>query len=157
MDESLALRAKEILYSNHYMCLATTGKYPWAAPLFFAFDSNYRLYFKSALDSLHVQHVLTQPRVAVAIYSSVSPLGQGEGLQIEGIAEIVPPSTLPRAIAVYYQRRFPNEAERACHNLSLDRFSGDANVRLVMVTPLHVYALDPEQTEIDRRREVLLR
>lgn len=156
MDDRNAAIAREIITSNVYMSLGTAGERPWIAPVFYAYDDEYIFYFVSAVDSMHVQQLLKNHQAAAAIYSTGSPPGEGNGVQMDGYADVVGEADLPRAIATYYTRRFPNIMERAQHNHVPQDFLGDSFRRIVSLVPAHVYILDPAYADGDRRIEVSL-
>jgi hypothetical protein len=57
MSDQWLEKAKDILASNIYMCLATCdGSQPWITPVYFSFDENLTFYFVSAPDTDHVRY-----------------------------------------------------------------------------------------------------
>lgn len=73
---------------NKQMVIATYGEHPWIATVYFSFDQDLNLYFLSDPDTIHCQHIMNNPNVAVAIAKSPqNPSSKKKGLQIFGIAE----------------------------------------------------------------------
>ncbi len=109
-NENNVKRARDIIESNNFMSLATctSSGNPWATPLFYAYDDKYNLYFVSSKNSLHVNHIMDNPTVAVTIFNSTQPAGSTEGVQLLGQAEWVKDEEeLGRAIDLYYRRLLP--------------------------------------------------
>ena len=81
-------KAKEIIESNIYCTIATTtldGK-PWISPVFFTYDNKYNLYWVSNKDSKHSTLIRNNPQVAIVIFDSKAPEGQGDGVYFESVA-----------------------------------------------------------------------
>ena len=152
---------KKIIDSSTYLTLATTdGEKPWANAVFFASDKKYNLYFTSYNNSQHVQNILHNPHVSIAIFDSHIVPGTGaQGVQIEALCHRVTTDDLPEAIKVVYAKRFPDAKERAKRDLSVEHFSlPDSEGRtdhLYKITPEHIYILDKKVGK-DTRMEVEL-
>lgn len=90
-------RARYIIESNLYCTLSTCTPdgFPWASPVFFAYDRSWNLYWSSATASQHSQNLYAnQGRVAIAIYSTRVDEGKGQGLYLNGTAsELAPEQT----------------------------------------------------------------
>ena len=81
-------RVKEALDRTEIMALATVGPDgSWVSPVRFKYNEKLELYFQSMMDTKHVQNILKDPRVSVAIYTFPGPAGGNLGLQIKGRAE----------------------------------------------------------------------
>ena len=156
MNISNAEKARRIIEQNIYLTLATSnnsGK-PWIAPLYYAYDDKYNFFFVSAYDSLHVEHIKINPRVAIAIFDSHAPAGEGDGVQIEAQASLASLTELPHILYVYFRRRFPDEIERAKHHHLPTEYMGKNLFWFFKVVPVKVYTLDLTITHVDRRIEV---
>ncbi len=98
----------DFLGSHTTMTLATGGEEgPWAAALFYAHDSDLRLYFISARDTRHAADIERNPKVAVAVNAQHKDWSGIRGLQIGGVAEIVPPDQRADAVETYLAK-FPD-------------------------------------------------
>lgn len=151
-------KAKSIICKNNYLTLATCdlkGK-PWAATLYYAYDKNFNFYFISASDSLHVNHIKENENVALAIFDSHAKVGEGDGVQIEGVAHRLSVVELPHALTVYFKRRFPDEIERIKHGHFPTEYLGKSFFSFIKVKPLKVYTLDLSVKDYDKRIEVNL-
>lgn len=145
-----------IITSNNYLCLSTSaadGK-PWSAPLYYAYDSELLFYFFSAKDSLHARHIRDNSLVAFSIFNSSLPPEDADGVQIEATARQVHLLELPHVISTYYRRRFPDEKERSQHEHVPMDFRGISLRRFFRLSPIHVYTLDPNFSQVDQRVEV---
>ena len=87
-DGDLNARVKEALERTEIMALSTIGPDgSWTSPVQFGYNEKLELSFVSMSDSKHVQNILKDSRVSVAIYSFPGPQGGNLGLQIKGRAE----------------------------------------------------------------------
>lgn len=153
---------KQIIESSTYLSLATTnGANPWVNAIFYACDKDYNLYFASYNNSLHVQNILKNPNVAVAIFDShiIPGSGKTQGVQIKAACKRVTKDELPKAIDILYAKRFPDPKERATRDLSIERFTKEDNQgradHIYKITPQHFYILDTKAGK-DTRVEVFM-
>lgn len=146
----------KIIASERYMTLATADPSgnPWAATLFYAYDTMYNFCFLSAKDSLHAQHLNINHKAAVSIFDSHIPPEAADGVQIECSARQAKLSELPHIISIYYHRRFPDNRERAAHSHIPTDFAGITQRRFFLLTPLKIFTLDPDSRAVDRRLQV---
>jgi uncharacterized protein YhbP (UPF0306 family) len=154
-----AEKARRIISQNNYMTLATSDKNgtPWSAPLYYAFDDKYNFFFISANDALHINHININAHVAISIFDSHAPVGEGDGVQIEALATSASLLELPHILSVYFRRRFPDEMERIKHHHLPTEYMGKNLFWFFKVTPTKVYTLDLTVTKVDKRIEVNLR
>jgi uncharacterized protein YhbP (UPF0306 family) len=159
MEESNDEKARRIIADNIYLTLATCDlkNKPWAAPVYYAYDSDYNFYFVSAKDSLHATHIAENPAVGIAIYNSTIPAGECDGVQIDGMAHVAGVTDLPKALGVYSNRRFRDPKERSLHINSVTDFWGVALLRIFVVRVVKAYTLDPTVKEVDKRIEARLK
>ena len=81
--------AKQIISENIYMTIASAssdGK-PWISPVFFAYDEFYNLYWVSNKHSKHSTLIRSNPDVAIVIFDSRAPEGEGDGVYFEAVVE----------------------------------------------------------------------
>lgn len=81
-------RAKQIIAGNIYMTIATAsldGR-PWISPVFFASDAHYNLFWVSNKDSLHSNLIRRNRQVAIVVFDSRAPEGEGDGVYFEADA-----------------------------------------------------------------------
>lgn len=79
---------------------------PRATPLFFAFDDRTSLVFLSEPDTQHCLNLERDPSAAAALYPEESDWRFLRGLQMKGLASVVPASDRDEALALY-TARFP--------------------------------------------------
>lgn len=77
--------AKKIIETNIYMVLSTASLEgePWISPVFFAYDHQYNLYWVSNKDANHSELIRKNPRVAISIFNSQAPEGDGDGVYVK--------------------------------------------------------------------------
>jgi nitroimidazol reductase NimA-like FMN-containing flavoprotein (pyridoxamine 5'-phosphate oxidase superfamily) len=83
--------AKAILSDLLYITLATVSSdgLPWNSPVFAAFDEAYQFFWVSASGVRHSQNIKVTHRVAIVVYDSTAPAGEGRGVYIEARADEV--------------------------------------------------------------------
>jgi len=86
--ENYIKEAKDIISSNIYMTVATASLEgdPWISPVFFAYDDTYNLYWVSDKNSRHSKLIRENDRVAIVVFDSSAPEGEGDGVYIEAQA-----------------------------------------------------------------------
>jgi general stress protein 26 len=88
MKDDMSARVKEALERTEIMALSTSSEDgSWVSPVRFEYNDKLELTFMSMPKTKHVQNILKDPRVSVAIYSFPGPEGGNLGLQIQGMAE----------------------------------------------------------------------
>ena len=138
--------AKDIIKNNIYLTLATTdGNLPWSAPLFYCVDDKYNFYYISQMDSLHIKHILKNPKVAFAIFDSQAPEGQGNGVQVSGKAVLIDKEDDIGEALKHYHTSFISCTPKD--------FDGSKPYRIFKIIPEKFYVLDPE-ADVDKREEV---
>ena len=81
-------RAREIIDSNRYMTLGTAGAdgTPWVSPVWFAPVEYRELLWVSSPGARHSRNVEERPQVAIVIFDSTAPVGEGQGVYLEAVA-----------------------------------------------------------------------
>ncbi len=100
----LAREIKECLESTVIAVLATNEQEEgaWATPIYFTYDNKFNFYFMSDSKTKHVKDIARDPNVGLAIFMPLhKSVGFKVGLQISGIAEVVPDEDIED---VYMQR-----------------------------------------------------
>ena len=151
--KSYVEKARHIIDENNYMVIATSGEdsTPWAAPVFYAYDKRYNLYFISAIDSRHAKDIAENPRVAVSIFNSTQNIGLSDGMQIEGRASEVNGAELKKALAVYMLRLYSGMAVPQRREFDVSYYTEPAEFRVFKVSIKKAYL-----NGVDRRDEVNL-
>ena len=87
-NKDLNARVRETLGRTEIMALSTLGPDgPWTSPVQFRFNDKLELFFLSKRGAKHVQNIMQDARISVAIYSHPGPPGGNLGLEIKGRAE----------------------------------------------------------------------
>lgn len=106
-DPEVLAQAQRILEANIYCTLSTcsTEGWPWASPVFFAYDPHWAIYWSSAIASRHSQNLAhNQGRVAIAIYSTHVEALKGQGLYLRGCAGELAPDRVDSVMQALFQR-----------------------------------------------------
>jgi len=101
--ESLHARVAAFLEMHTTLTLATVGDdgLPAAAAVFYAHDADLNLYFLSEAHTRHAQNLAAAPQAAGAIQADGQDWRSIRGLQVRGLASLVPAPGIPHAAAVY--------------------------------------------------------
>lgn len=148
---------KQIFTTNSYMTLASLSDIgPWACALFMGVDDEYNLYFESNVHSQHVRNVIRNPKVAVVIFDSQAVSGDANGVQLTGICQRLIGDEIQQGIGAIYMKRYPDPADRASHNITVEEFSrpdSDFSAHhIYRIVPDHIYTLGrnmPEDTRVE--------
>ncbi|MEV4277626.1 pyridoxamine 5'-phosphate oxidase family protein [Actinoplanes xinjiangensis] len=106
MTQDRAALARTIIDANGYLTLATadTDGRPWATPVWFAADRYTDFLWLSRTSTRHSANIAARPQVGIVIFDSAAPIGSGQGVYIEALAEPVPAAQTAAAIAIYSAR-----------------------------------------------------
>jgi hypothetical protein len=113
-DQDLADLARGIIDANRYMTLATAdgdGR-PWAAPVWYAHQGYTEFLWISRPEARHSRNLAVRPELAIVIFDSTVPAGQGQAVYVEAqVSELGGPGR-ERAIAIYSRRSEADGAGR---------------------------------------------
>lgn len=132
--------------ANQFLTLSTSRDgHPWISPVYFAADSEYKLYFISRRDTRHAEYIRSQPNVAVAIYNSTCTPGRCDGVQLSATArELTATDEVAYGAAILFTRRFEDEAQRKPY-LDPTRYQGDELMRIYEIRPQEIFVVDKEK------------
>lgn len=135
-------RARSIVASNIFMCLATSGKgnKPWASTVRYHVDKSYNFYFVSSKNSRHMQNIRFNPSVSFSIYDSRARESEIDGLQADATAKILEGKEIDRVLASIYKDL---ESDLNVRPTAKD-FSGKALKRFVKLKVLAAYKLNTD-------------
>ena len=97
----------DYLGKTRLLQIATTvDSQPWICTVYYAFDSDWNLYWLSLPDRRHSKEILENPKVAGAMTFSQEPYPKNgvQGLQFEGIAESLSDSEEEKASVLYIKQ-----------------------------------------------------
>jgi hypothetical protein len=154
----LAQMAHDVIDSNHYMTLGTSepdGR-PRLSPVYFNHAGYRDFYWVSSPDAHHSLNIADRPDVAIVIYDSTAPVGQGKAVYLAAQALMVSEADLAEHCALAFADLRPGGTAFAPKELS-----GEADLRLYLARAtrheVHIRGRDPVYgTGIDTRREVEL-
>ena len=133
------------LKSTEYCCLGTVDlQGTWSNPVYFSWDREKNLYFISQPSSRHLQNLVRDSRLSVAIYSTnQSTFGDVIGIQLEGHAEILAEAQdIERAYQSYYGRRYPETGISEDH--SQKEYLDHPAWQFVRITPKQIFYFNTE-------------
>jgi len=125
-----------ILKRIEYATIATVDEQgrPWNAPVYFACDEHYNIYWGSHKDSQHAQNIRANGQVFLSIYNSTVTPGTGDGVYIQAhCIELSEPADITSAHLAIQNRRSPVPYWK------LHQFQGDAPIKLYRVTPERIW------------------
>ena len=105
-EQDLASVARDIIYSNAYITLATADENgrPWASPVWYAAEGYAHFYWVSSPEARHSRNLAARPEVGVVIFDSQAPVGTGQGVYMSAIAEELAGTELDLGIGVFSRR-----------------------------------------------------
>lgn len=115
------------------MVVATSHEnVPWISPVFFVHDDNYNLYWVSYTEARHSQNVQANNQVAISIFNSQAPEGDGDGVYFECTAEaLVDSGEIAKAIDLW-NKKVTGEVFKIN---SQDEVTGSGAWRIYKATP----------------------
>ena len=107
--------AREIIDANRYMTLATAGGdgRPWATPVWYAHRGYNDLYWASRPGARHSRNLAARPEVGIVIFDSTVPVGDGQAVYVEALAEELDGAERDEGIAIFSRRLACTENRRA--------------------------------------------
>lgn len=147
-------KMQTILRENKYMVISSVGEdgHPWGSPVFYGFDIENILYWRSWIDSTHSTNFRKNPEAFVCIFDSHQEWGKGEGLYLRGHVQ---------------ELDSPNEAKFALERIDERSPQRKDIAEFLAPNPRRLYKFVPEQAWVnsdksingqfvDARREVAL-
>jgi hypothetical protein len=135
---------------------ASPSGQPWISPVFFNYDSAYRIVWESAKDALHSELVRQNRRVAIAV-TELNAAAPTDVLYLECEAHEVTVEGLADALSLFLNG--PHQKEEPVER-TLSDYRDASPLRLYEARPQHVYVLerstDGPGYVIDRRVEITL-
>ena len=109
-EEALKAQVTSLLNTCNVMSLATVSdNAPWAAAVFFAADSEFRMYFISGETSRHSLNIKSNTSAAATVNKDHDDWLTIAGLQVEGEVSIVGMDKRSEVLELYL-KKFPNIA-----------------------------------------------
>jgi len=159
MSNNLNKLTKSILEKNQYMTIGSSDGEgnAWVSPVTYAYDKKLNFYFVSHTDSKHCRNIEKNKRVSLAIFDSRQLIGDGVGLQIEGIAKKVKIIEVSKAAATYFRRKYPfgKLNQVGAVNAALKQLLNKKLYWFYKITPSKIWLNNPN-SNIDERIEINL-
>jgi hypothetical protein len=156
LPDDLDAFARTVIDANRYMTLGTIepdGR-PRVSPVYFTHAGYRRFYWVSSPHAHHSKNVAERPAVAIVIFDSTAPVGDGKAVYIDATAAQVPDEQLPERCAEAF-----TDVGAGAVAFTPEDLSGAADIRLYCAEgsgfDLHVRGRDPRYgTGVDSRRPV---
>ena len=159
MGNDLNKLAKNILEQNQYMTIGSSDGdgIPWVSPVTYAYDNKLNFYFVSHTGSKHCLNINKNKKVSLTIFDSRQLIGEGVGLQIEGIAQKVKIIEMAKAAAIYFKRKYPfgKFDQIVVVNAALKNLLKKKLYGFYKITPTKIWMNNPN-ADIDERIEINL-
>jgi pyridoxine/pyridoxamine 5'-phosphate oxidase len=132
--------AHRIIDAASYMTLATadTGGRPWATPVWFAQQDLREFIWVSRPGTQHSRNIAEWRDIALVVFDSAVPPGEGVGVYVEAVASEVDDGDRADALAVYTARSVARGI-RPWHESDV---TGAAQFRLYRAVASRVWVLD---------------
>ncbi len=124
--------AHAIVDASRYMTLGTAdadGR-PWVSPVWYAHEDARTFLWVSDPGRRHSLNLAARPDVSLVIFDSHAELGEGQGVYVRGVAELLEGAEAARAIAVFSERA----VAQGGHEWSPEDVSAPARLRLYRAT-----------------------
>ncbi len=156
--DHLGEMARQVIDTNLYLTLGTTEDdlRPRLSPVYFTHVGYRDFYWVSSPAAHHSRNIAARPQIAIVIFDSTAPIGQGQAVYLSACASVVADDELPRRCAEAFARVDPG-AKR----FQPQELSGDAALRLYRARAasheVHIPGRHPVHgTGVDTRRQVAL-
>ncbi len=158
-SDDLIEMARHVMDSHRYLTLGTAepdGR-PRVSPVYFTHADYRDIYWVSSPTAHHSANIAERPAVALVIFDSTAPVGQGRAVYIDAHASVVDDAELPRRCAEAFSRG----GGKGATAFEPHELSGDADLRLYHARAtsheVHIPGRDPVHgTGVDTRRPVML-
>lgn len=156
-EPDLATIARETIEANDYMTLGTADAAgtPWVSPVWYASAAEREFFWVSVPDARHSGNIAVRPELAIVIFDSRAPIGDGQGVYASGLAQRCDPAEIERGIEIFSERsqrrgRAPWEVVGDDGAVGPAGRDASGELRLYRATATQLYVLDPTAT-VDRR------
>jgi hypothetical protein len=149
-------KALRILREQRFCVLATATPdgQPWPSPVFFNYDTTYRLVWETGRDAWHSQLIRQNPRVGIVV-ADLSGETSDEAVFLDCEAEEVPPEGLAAALDTFLHG--PHKPTAATEH-KVENYLDDEPLRLFLAIPLRAYVMvvthDEQGRRIDSREPI---
>ena len=144
----------DFLKTQKLMSVATHGDHPWIASVYYSFDNKLNLFFLSSPETIHVNHIYNNPKVAVSIVDSHQTIeNPKKGLQIFGLARQISDSRkIKHALRSWKTALKTNDPIFTYENMIKKVLKG----RMFQITPKKIKFFNQELFDIEDGKEPIL-
>ena len=132
-----------------YMVIATADSsgQPWPSPVYFAHRDYRDFFWVSVPEATHSRNLRDRREIGIVIFDSSSPIGQGRGVYVLGVARELPAHEAGEGIEIFSQRSVGHGGVE----WSAEDVREPARHRLYQATAEATYVLDgrDERVEVD--------
>lgn len=144
----------DFIKGHTLMSVATYGKHPWIAYVYYSFDNDLNIYFLSDPKTLHCKQIKENPLVAVSIADShQKPSSLKKGLQLYGTAQqISDAKKIQHALRLWKETLGVKDPELSYENMVKKIVTG----RMYKITPKRIKFFNQELFKNDDGEEPVL-
>ena len=142
--------ARVIIDGNRYMVLGTAdeGGRPWVSPVYYAPSEYSELYWVSSPGAQHSRNLAARPELSIVVFNSQAPVGEGQGVYMSAVAELLTGADLDRGIEIFWRVSVSHGAKP----WTLEDVQEPSSLRLYRARVSEHWVLDPERRPDQRTR-----
>jgi Pyridoxamine 5'-phosphate oxidase len=142
--------ARTIIDRNRYMVLGTAdeGGRPWVSPVYYAPSGYSELYWVSSPEAQHSRNLEARPDLSIVVFDSRAPVGEGQGVYMSAVAELLTGADLGRGIEIFSRVSVSHGAR----GWTVEDVQSPAALRLYRARVSEHWVLDPERRPDQRTR-----
>jgi nitroimidazol reductase NimA-like FMN-containing flavoprotein (pyridoxamine 5'-phosphate oxidase superfamily) len=148
-EEDLAVTVRAIIDTNLYMVLGTADErgQPWVTPVYYAATDYREFFWVSRPEAVHSRNIKARPAIGIVIFDSSVPIGTGQGVYMNAIAEKLQADDHAPGIEVFSRRSLQHGGAE----WTSDDVQPPAELRLYRATARTHYVLGPRDERIEVR------
>jgi Pyridoxamine 5'-phosphate oxidase len=142
--------ARAIIDGNRYMVLGTAdeGGRPWVSPVYYAPSGYSELHWVSSPEAQHSRNLAARPDLSIVVFDSRAPVGEGQGVYMSAVAELLTGPDLERGIEIFSRVSVSHGAKA----WTVEDVQPPAALRLYRARVAEHWVLDPERRPDQRTR-----
>jgi hypothetical protein len=142
--------ARTIIDRNRYMVLGTADEdgRPWVSPVYYAPSGYSELHWVSSPEAQHSRNLAVRPDLSIVVFDSQAPVGEGQGVYMSAVAELLTGADLERGIEIFSRVSVSHGAK----GWTVEDVQPPAALRLYRARVSEHWVLDPERRPDQRTR-----
>lgn len=120
---------------------ADEGGRPWVSPVYYAPAGYSELSWVSSPHAQHSRNLAARPEVSIVVFDSQAPVGQGQGVYMSAVAELLTGPDLERGIGIFSRV----SVSHGGRPWTLEDVRQPAPLRLYRARVSEHWVLDPER------------